>query len=129
MNIGFVFRDCAVCQEVFKPCEMHKLKRKLSLYRSTENSITKRPHDRNYGYMVIQQVLKQWGRTGPDGTVTPRSEIRSRLAKILDGFGYLHYTKGNPRIAFKTYLVAIWNRPLYMPFWRKMLLSFAKSIL
>lgn len=107
---------------------VHKLRAVLSLYRINPQSVTHRPDETNYGYLVIRKTLDRFGRWGPDGTLTPRSVIRNRLAVIWKGFAHLHYSRGNPWIATRAFAATIWNQPFDYRNWIYALLAMVRTL-
>lgn len=96
---------------------IHKLKAVLSLYRIHRESITRKPHVANYGYLVIKNALDRWGRTGPDGGVTPKRAVDQVLARMWFGYGYTHYIAGDSALAVNAFLRCIFHRPFWYSGW------------
>lgn len=96
---------------------IHKLRAPLSLYRIHAQSITRRPHAANYGYLVIQKALDRWGPVGPDGTRTPARDINKVLAGMWFGYGYAHYQAGDPALARTAFRRCIAYRPFWHSAW------------
>jgi glycosyltransferase involved in cell wall biosynthesis len=78
---------------------IHRLDAKLSIYRLHTSNNTWKPQRVNYGAIVIEKALRAWGRTGPDGRVTPLPLVRRRLADLWATFGYQHVLWGDLGIA------------------------------
>lgn len=96
---------------------IHKLTAVLSLYRIHRESITLKPHVANYGYIVIKNALDRWGRTGPDGVVTPKRDVNRVLARMWFGYGYTHYIAGDVALAMNAFQRCIGYRPLWYSGW------------
>lgn len=96
---------------------IHKLKAVLSLYRIHRESITRKPHAANYGYLVIKHALDRWGRVGPDGSVTPKREVDQVLARMWFGYGYTHYIAGDCALAVNAFQRCIVHRPFWYSGW------------
>jgi glycosyltransferase involved in cell wall biosynthesis len=94
-----------------------KLATVYSLYRIHNASVTRQPLPTNYRYVVIKRALDKWGRTGPDGTETPQSEIDALMAQIWYGFGYLHRMSGDRAIARDAFRKALGYRLLWPSAW------------
>jgi glycosyltransferase involved in cell wall biosynthesis len=102
---------------------IHKLRAALSLYRIHPQSITRRPHAANYGYLVIKKALDRWGTIGPDGTETPTRDVNKVLADMWFGYGYTHYQAGDPALARTAFRHCIG----YRPFWRTAWIYWVRS--
>lgn len=96
---------------------IHKLKAVLSLYRIHRESITRKPHVANYGYLVIKNALDRWGRVGPDGSVTPKRAVDRVLARMWFGYGYTHYIAGDTALAVNAFQHCIQHRPFWYSGW------------
>jgi glycosyltransferase involved in cell wall biosynthesis len=107
---------------------IHKLRAVLSLYRMHRDSITRKAHATNYGYVVLQNALNRWGRVGPDGTVTPKKVMNSALARTWLDYGYMHYTTGDPALALHAFKQCISYRPLWHSGWVYWMRSWLKVL-
>jgi glycosyltransferase involved in cell wall biosynthesis len=107
---------------------IHKLRAALSLYRIHAQSITRRPHAANYGYLVIKKALDRGGPVGPDGTRTPARDINKVLAGMWFGYGYAHYQGGDPALARTAFRHCIGYRPFWHSAWIYWLRSWLRRI-
>jgi glycosyltransferase involved in cell wall biosynthesis len=107
---------------------IHKLRAVLSLYRIHGESITRRVHGVNYGYLVLKKALDRWGVVGPDGTRTPLHVVRKTLARVWFGYGYMHYHSGDPALAREAFRRCIRYRPLWYAGWLYWLRSALRSL-
>jgi glycosyltransferase involved in cell wall biosynthesis len=97
---------------------IHTLAVELSCYRLHEANSTWKPQPLNYGAMVIERALSQWGRAGPDGRVANLSAVRRRLSDLWSSFGHQHATSGNLQTALGAagHSIAAW--PFRVKPWR-----------
>lgn len=86
--------------------QIGRLKEKFAVVRIRNRSISTTPRRENIRALVLQRALAKWGRTGPDGRVTPKRAIRKVLGSIWMGFGYGHLTSGDSGIAKDAFLRA-----------------------
>ena len=97
---------------VSRQCEIHKLCGVYSFYRDVANSLTNTPKALNFGYLIVQKAVKEWGVSGPDGRSLKPQQINTRLAGLAFGFGYLQLHSGSPRLATQAFVDAIKHDPL-----------------
>lgn len=83
--------------------EIHKLRATLSAYRLYEGSATTRPTSANYRALVIEQALSRWGLSDPSGRAAKLQDVHKILAASWSQFGYMHFRKGSPKIAFESF--------------------------
>jgi glycosyltransferase involved in cell wall biosynthesis len=105
---------------------IHKLRAVLSLYRIHPKSITNVPHAQNYGHLVLKKALDRWGRVGPDGTVTPKRAMNEVFARCWSGYGYTHYTLGDPKLALDAFKRCVRYQPFSPGAWRNLMRSAVK---
>jgi cellulose synthase/poly-beta-1,6-N-acetylglucosamine synthase-like glycosyltransferase len=103
--------------------EIHKLRTKLVLYRILPQSVARTPTRIHYEFLVVTRAIARWGLTGPNGETNSRRLINKRLAQMHISFGYLHYHKGDPRIAATSFAHGIVYRPLWYLPWVYAILS------
>lgn len=97
---------------VSRICQMHKLCGVYSFYREVAGSLTSTPKTLNFEYLVVQRAVQEWGLSAPGGKALPSRQIKSRLAKLAFGFGFLHFHGGSPRLARQAFFDAIRHDPL-----------------
>jgi glycosyltransferase involved in cell wall biosynthesis len=93
--------------------EIHKLKSKLVLYRSIQQSISHMPTQVHYEYRVLENAISRWGTTGPNGEQPIAGLLTKRFAQMQFDFGYLHFKFGDPKTATRSF----WNAISLQPFW------------
>jgi glycosyltransferase involved in cell wall biosynthesis len=98
--------------------QIHTLAAELSCYRLHEANSTWQPQPLNYGAMVIERALSQWGRAGPDGRVANLSAVQRRLSDLWSSFGHQHATYGSLQTALSAagHSIAAW--PFRVKPWR-----------
>lgn len=109
--------------------QIHKLETKFVLYRAWPQSITRIPVETHYEYEVLKAAIQHWGWTGPDGGQNTPKENNLRIAKMRFDFGYLHATKGNPKVAAKAFFDAIIKKPSWHLPWIYLAISIWKMVL
>ncbi|MBC9073648.1 glycosyltransferase [Thauera sp. CAU 1555] len=92
-------------------CRIDKLAATYSYYRAVPGSLTNRPKAVDYEYRVISAAFDRWGATAPDGSSVPAARVQARLAKLAMDFGYGHYHRGSPDVAWRAYLTALRHDP------------------
>ena len=97
---------------------IHRLPEALSVYRLHETNSTWRPQPINYAATILERALRQWGRKGPDGRITPLHLMRRRLSELWFSFGYQHANHGSRSIAVDAALRSLRAWPLYSKPWR-----------
>jgi glycosyltransferase involved in cell wall biosynthesis len=97
---------------------IHRLPEALSVYRLHETNSTWRPQPVNYAATILERALRQWGRQGPDGRITPLHLMRRRLSELWFSFGYQHANNGSRSIAVDAALRSLRAWPLYSKPWR-----------
>ena len=105
---------------VSRVCEIHKLNGVYSFYREVADSLSNTPKNVNFGYLIVQQAIKEWGQSAPDGRSLTSRQINSRLAGLAFGFGFLQFHRGSPRLAKHAFLVALKHDPMMwraFPYW------------
>jgi glycosyltransferase involved in cell wall biosynthesis len=98
--------------------KIHRLPDVLSVYVLHARNSTWRPQRVNYAATIVERALGRWGRTGPDGRVTPLREIRGRLAELWFSFGYQHATSGSVPIALASAFRCLKAWPMSAKPWR-----------
>ena len=97
---------------------IHLLPQALSVYRLHATNSTWRPQPVNYAATILEGTLRQWGRKGPDGRVTPLHVMRRRLSERWFSFGYQHARNGSRTVAVGAALRSLVAWPLYSKPWR-----------
>jgi glycosyltransferase involved in cell wall biosynthesis len=106
--------------------KIHKLRGVGALYRISQSSATRYPHETNYEYVVVSRAVARWGLAGPDGTVTDAQKISDRLDKLIYRHGYSHYCAGDPLIALKAFRNVLHHDSVNPRVWGYLLLSLFK---
>jgi glycosyltransferase involved in cell wall biosynthesis len=81
-----------------------KLDLVLSVYRIQDQGVTQKVGDINYGALILERALAQWGRRGPDGRKRPLLDVRTRLAGLWYSFGWQHFAQANYATARASFL-------------------------
>lgn len=110
---------------VSRLCEIHKLTGIYSYYRASSNSLTSHPKHVNYGYLVIERALQEWGTTAPNGRSVNPERVQQHLYQLAMSFGYLHYHSGSAELAKQAFQTALKHYPFR---WRALLYLFAAQI-
>lgn len=84
-----------------------KLKRTLALYRIHPASTTATERRENNEYRVLERALQRFGHAGPDGRRVDRAQLERRLSRLCFGHGYRHYWRGDMRIAYQSFRLAL----------------------
>lgn len=95
-----------------------KLARVMALYRIHDDSITRRPHARNYQYEVLKKSLERWGRSSNDGQTLAWPAVRKRLADTWYYFGAAQLRFHQSRVAGASALRALLLWPLHPGGWK-----------
>ena len=107
---------------VSRVTQIHKLLNLVSLYRIHNESITRRPLDINYGFLIFDKLKKNWGYTGPNGQKISYSALNKRIADIWYGYAYQHYHHGNHDIALISYAKSLSYWPFRLSTWKAALM-------
>lgn len=110
-------------------CRIDKLAATYSYYRAVPGSLTRQPKAVDYEYRVICAAFARWGATAPDGSSVPPEWVQARLAKLAMDFGYGHYHRGCPDLAWRAYLTALRHDPLRWRAWVYLLAARLKALL
>ncbi|MCK7583183.1 MAG: glycosyltransferase [Chromatiales bacterium] len=102
---------------------IHRLKRPFALYRQHSASVTARGATINYGAIVVEQAVKRWGLTSPNGVSAPRRQVTQRIANIHFDNGYRHYKQDRPTLALRDFSRSIRFNPWRMHAWVYMVLA------
>jgi len=105
-----------------------KLKSKYVLYRQHQQSITRKPHEINYEYKVLENAIQRWGLKNENGQRVDRIKIKRRLAKLNFDFAYNHYKSGNYSVAIKSLMRAIIHEPSWYLPWGYLFVSLSKLV-
>lgn len=106
---------------------IHRLKRPFALYRQHTASATARGATTNYGAIVVEQAVKRWGLTGPDGASAPRRRVAIRIANIHFDNGYRHYKQGYFDLALRDLIRSIQFYPWRRHSWVYLMLAFFRK--
>jgi glycosyltransferase involved in cell wall biosynthesis len=79
--------------------EMHKLSRYLARYRLHRQSTTKAPRAESNELKVLLRAIERFGTQGPDGREVDPLALQARIGALWFGHGYLHFWRGDARIA------------------------------
>lgn len=107
---------------------MQKLAFPGALYRRHDQGTEKTFHEQNYELQVLERAIACWGNQGPDGSVADPRLLRKRLARSSYGFGYYHFWKGSPRLAFRSFLRSLRRDPARIKTWAYTGLSAARAL-
>lgn len=112
-------------------CEIHKLSRIYSFYRAVPDSLSNRPKAVNYGYLILERALNQWGTVSLDGSRLDQRKITKRLHDLAMGFGYSHFhaKHGSKKLARQWFLKAIKHDPLNWRAYSYIIASWGKAII
>jgi glycosyltransferase involved in cell wall biosynthesis len=97
--------------------EMTRLARCVALYRTNPQSISFRPQPVNNAYVLLTRAVERYGFEGPDGRMTDVPAFRRRLAMICFNFAWLHFQRGDRRIAARAFRDAVRARPANARAW------------
>lgn len=103
---------------------IHRLKRPFALYRQHAESVTARGATISYGATVVEQAVKRWGLTSPDGASVPRRLIAQRIAQSHFDNGYRHYKQGRSKLALRDFSRSLQSNPWRVHPWVYMTLAF-----
>lgn len=84
-----------------------KLARTLALYRIHPQSVTAVEQRENNEYRVLMRALERLGHCGTGGRRVDRMELDRRLSRLCFDHGYRHYRRGDVRIAFDAFRLAL----------------------
>jgi glycosyltransferase involved in cell wall biosynthesis len=80
--------------------EMHSLNGMVALYRIHGDSATQtRLPAENVHTTLLNMAKARWGLDGPGGSGLSAGNFRRRIAALHFSHGYIHYWRGDPRIA------------------------------
>lgn len=108
--------------------EIHKLKKKLVLYRQHPHSITHKPNNIHYELKVLNKAIAYWGVKSPNGEQNDPQHLKERFIKMKFDFGYCHLKTGDPIIAIKSFLNLITVKPFWFLPWAYFMLSLKKYL-
>lgn len=95
-----------------------KLARVMALYRIHDDSITRRPHARNYQYEVLKKSLERWGRSSNDGQTLAWPAVRKRLADTWYYYGAAQLRFHQSRVVAASALRSLLLWPLHPGGWK-----------
>lgn len=84
-----------------------KLKRALALYRIHPASTTATERRENNEYRVLVRALQRLGHADGEGRRVDRVQLERRLSRLCFGHGYRHYRRGDMRIAYQSFRLAM----------------------
>jgi len=84
-----------------------KLARTLALYRIHPASTTAVERRENNEYRVLMRALQRLGDTDAEGRRVDRALLERRLSRLCFGHGYRHYWRGDVRIAYQSFPLAL----------------------
>lgn len=88
--------------------EMHSLDAVVALYRIHGDSATqKRLPEQNVNVTLLNMAKARWGLHGPGGSGLPIAVFRRRMAALHFSHGYVHYWRGDPRIARSEFMLSM----------------------
>ena len=94
-----------------------KLQSVGAFYRCVPGSVSRKPNTANYGHKVLAQALSRWGLTGPDGPAVDNATMQRRLLRVQAEHAHIHLLRGDPQIAFNTYIRILKSHPARLSFW------------
>lgn len=97
-------------------------------YRLHDSSITASPPAQDYFFQVVEKAVNTWGAVGPDGTTVNRKKLKKNFGKIRFNYGYSHYYRGCPGLAFSAFKDSIQYNPTHIKSWIYTILSFFKKV-
>jgi len=84
-----------------------KLARTLARYRIHPHSATAAEQRENNEYRVLVRALQQYGDSDAEGRRVDRRQLERRLARLCFGHGYRHYWRGDARVAYESFRLAL----------------------
>ncbi len=84
-----------------------KLSRTVALYRIRRGSVTAAQRPENNEYRVLMRTLSRYGDADANGRRVDRTRLNRRLAQLCFGHGYRHYWRGDVRIAYRSFRLAL----------------------
>lgn len=108
--------------------EIHKLKSVSALYRVRSSSVSTTPQRRNFEHEVICKAIDRWGLVGPDGLESDRSVIDKRLRDLVFRHAYVHFWRGDPRLALGAFLRVLRDQPANGKLWGYAILALVKAL-
>ncbi len=88
-----------------------------ALYRILPNSVSRKPRDINFEYEVVSRAASRYGLVGPDGTTTTPADLQRRLEALELAHGYVHFLRGDPRVAYSAFRSALARDPARPRLW------------
>jgi glycosyltransferase involved in cell wall biosynthesis len=85
--------------------------------------------DKNYELQVLERAIQRWGYAGPDGSSADPLEVKRRLALSSFSFARYHFFRGDPRLAFSSFLKSLQLYPYRPRTWVFLGLAAAKAAL
>lgn len=84
-----------------------KLARNVALYRIRRGSASAAQRPENNEYRVLMRTLSLYGDADINGRRVDRAQLNRRLAQLCFGHGYRHYWRGDVRIAYRSFRLAL----------------------
>ena len=113
---------------VSRKTKIHKLDGIHAVYRTNSESVTNRPNEINYEYIVLKNSINKWGYTSPNGEKTNKAIINRKLSHINFIFSYYHYHNNAPTIALPAIVTSIRYTPFKLKSWMYLLLIATKYL-
>lgn len=115
--------DWSFWMRVSRNCQFLKMLRTAVIYRQHPNQATRKVYAINYAVKLIEEAIKKYGLSGPDGVSARRSEVHDTLSKHLLWHAVDHLRSGDYLIGVKSIIKAIRYRPISLKNWRLFFLA------
>jgi glycosyltransferase involved in cell wall biosynthesis len=106
-----------------------KVAHPVALYRLHEGGTTRMPRPTSNEYQVVERNFRAHRLVGARGTSLPRSRLAARLHKLAFDHGYLHFWRGDTRVARRHFAQALTHAPWRPRTWAYWALAWGKQCL
>lgn len=100
-----------------------KVAQPVALYRLHEGGTTRVPRSVSNEYEVVRRAAALHGVADAAGRVLPRERLNERLYRLAFDHAYLHYWRGDARVARRHFARAIGHAPRHLKAWGYWLLA------
>jgi glycosyltransferase involved in cell wall biosynthesis len=106
-----------------------KVAQPVALYRLHEGGTTRMPRPTSNEYQVVERNFGAHGLVGARGIALPRSRLAARLYKLAFDHAYLHFWRGDARVARRHFAQALTHAPWRPRAWAYWALAWGRQCL
>ncbi|MFA9461277.1 glycosyltransferase [Thiohalorhabdus methylotrophus] len=109
--------------------EIHMLDQTMALFRKTGKNTTSECPDKNYAADIIEESIKKWGITNPDGSRANTKRIKRNLSQLWFLYGWKNKNAKRYYVSFISFLKSSCYDPSKPKTWIFIFLTGYKNIL